>query len=134
MKHVLFAAAVLLALFMFVPAAPPKAQSPVSSALVSASQGERDKLASVYRAIADITERDAGTLIGTVATWRSLHSNTLALAFGNTNLKGKYPQLAPAIEEVLSKYFPLDNAAMTDDLVRSIAAGCREVERTSGGR
>ncbi len=134
MKHVLFAAAVLLALFMFVPAAQPQPKSPVGAALTSASQGERDKLASVYRAIADITERDAGTLIGTVATWRSLHSNTLALAFGNTNLKGKYPQLAPAIEEVLGKYFPLDNAAMTDDLVRSIAAGCREVERTSGGR
>ena len=134
MKHLLFAAAVLLSLFMFVPAAPSRPQSPVGAALTNASQGERDKLASVYRAIADITERDAGTLIGTVAVWRSLHSNTLSLAFGSTKLVGKYPQLAPAIETVLAKHFPLTNAAMTDDLVRSIAAGCREVEATSGGR
>ena len=56
-----------------------------------------------------------------------LNSTALRLAAGGTPLVGKYPGLDLAIEQVLGKYFPLDDVAITSDLRAKIVAACREV-------
>jgi len=85
-------------------------------------------VAGIYDALANITERDSvDSRIPTTGMWRRCHSTALRLAAGGTPLVGKYPGLDMAIEQVLAKYFPLDDVALTSDLRAKIVAACREV-------
>jgi hypothetical protein len=47
---------------------------------------------------------------------------------GGTDLVGKYPDLDEAVEEVLSKHYPLENVAIDSILADKIVAGIRAVE------
>ena len=131
-RHVLLVVAVLFAVSQFYkkPAESPRpAAPPVATALKSASSSDRAKVASIYRALADITQRDAGRLIASTAVWRAIHSDALRLAVGGTDLPGKYPGLDKAVEEVLSKHFSLDNKPLDKAQVDAIVAGCKAVEQ-----
>lgn len=139
MKHILPVLAGLLLVYSL--ATTPRTAveaGPVTKALASASSSDRAKVAAIYRALADVTERDKGTQIGTTAVWRSVHSAALRLSVGGTDLVGKYPGLDAAVESVLSKHFSLDNVALTSEVNgkpvwQSISAGCKDVETQCGG-
>jgi hypothetical protein len=131
-KAVSLAAAALLVLLSFVNSPRPAATGPVATALQSASSSDRAKVASIYRALADVTRRDAGRLISTTALWRVIHGDALRLAAGGTDLVGKYKGLDVAVEEVLAKHFPLDNVAITPEVAEKISAGCTAVEVQCG--
>lgn len=131
-KTVSLLAAGLLVIASFVSTPRPAATGPVASALKSASSSDRAKVAGIYRALADVTRRDAGRLIGTTALWRVIHGDALRLAAGGTDLVGKYPGLDRAVEETLAKHFSLDDVAITPDLTEKIVAGCKEVEVQCG--
>ena len=133
MKHVVISLAALLCVYSFwFPPSPPQA-GPVVSAMRSASSADRAKVASIYRALADITVRDNGQQIATTAVWRKLHSSALRMAAGGTDLPGKYKELDTAVEKVLSEHFSLDDVALTKEVAAQIAAGCEEVAKQSGG-
>lgn len=121
------AAALVAASFVSSPR--PAATGPVAVALQSASSSDRAKLASIYRALADVISRDKGQLITTTAAWRSIYSDALRLAAGGTDLVGKYPGLDAAVEKVLAEYYPLENLPIDKDVAGKIAAGMTAVER-----
>ena len=128
MKHLPVIVACLVAALAFLPL-PKKSEGPVAAALIASSRSDRAHLKGIYLSLADVTENDNGTLITTVGMWRQLHSNTLKLAA--SDLKGKYPGLDVAVEKVMSDGFPLDDVAMTPDLVTKITKACREVAKQS---
>ena len=122
----LAAALVVVASFSWSPR--PAASGPVATALKSASSTDRRKVRDIYAALADVTQRDAGSRIVSVATWRASHSDALRLAVGGTDLVGKYPGLDTAVEEVLGQYVTLDNVPFTKELTSKLVAGLRAVE------
>lgn len=121
------AAALVAASFFSSPR--PAATGPVAVALQSASSSDRAKLASIYRALADVISRDKGQLITTTVAWRSIYSDALRLAAGGTDLVGKYPGLDAAVEKVLAEHYPLENLPIDKDVAGKIAAGMTAVER-----
>lgn len=123
------AAMVVVASFVFVPR--PAATGPVAAALTSASSTDRERVRAIYTALADVTTRDAGSRIATVAAWRAVHSDALRLAVGGTDLPGKYPGLDRAVEEVLAKHVSLDNTPITPEVAAKLVAGCKEVAKQS---
>lgn len=123
----LVAAALVVASFVYAPR--PAVPGPVAAALRSASSTDRERVRAIYHALADVTTRDAGSRIATVAAWRAVHSDALRLAVGGTDLVGKYPGLDKAVEEVLAQHVSLDNVALTPAVAAQLAAGCAAVER-----
>lgn len=109
----------------------PAASGPVAAALSSASSTDRERVRAIYQALADITQRDAGSRIATVSAWRAVHSDALRLAVGGTDLVGKYPGLDTAVESVLAANVSLDNTAITPEVAGKLIAGCKEVVRQS---
>jgi hypothetical protein len=130
-KHIIVALAVAFAAMQFVPQRPAVEPGPVAVALKSASPTDRARIRSVYAALADLIRRDSGKLIATTAVWREVYSSALRLAAGGTDLPGKYPGLDKAVEEVLAKYYPLENMPIDAALAAKIAAGCEAVEKQS---
>lgn len=128
-RHIvpLVAAAVVAMSFLWSPR--PAAVGPVATALQSASSTDRASVRAIYKALSDVTARDAGRRIATTAAWRACHSDALRLAVGGTDLVGKYPGLDAAVEQTLGTYFPLDNTPITEELAKKIVAACKDVER-----
>lgn len=131
LAHMPIFAAALLVAASFVWSPRPAASGPVAAALSSASSTDRERVRAIYQALADVTTRDAGSRIATVAAWRAVHSDALRLAVGGTDLVGKYPGLDKAVEKVLAEHVGLDNSAITPEVAGKIAAGCKEVIRQS---
>lgn len=128
-KYLPVTLAALLVAASFLSSPRPAATGPVATALQSASSTDRAKLASIYRALADVMARDSGRLIATTAVWRSIYSDALRLAVGGTDLVGKYPDLDTSVEKVLTEYYPLENLAIDEAMAQKIVAGMRAVER-----
>lgn len=131
MRHAVFAAIVLVVLYtFFAPKSVPQPTEtgPVAVALKSASKADRLYIAALYDALADVLRRDAGRNVTTTSAWRAIHSASLRLAVGGTPLKGKYPGLDRAVEETLSKYYGLEDVALTPELIKQIIAACEDVE------
>jgi hypothetical protein len=123
-------ASVVLAL-SFVPV-PPRPDGPVAEALRSATSSDRARVRGIYEALADVTERDAGKQISTLADWRSIHARTLVLAAGGTGLVGKYKGLDTAVDKVLTDAVgSLENVPLSQDVVSKLVAGCKEVVKQS---
>lgn len=128
LTHLPILAAAVLVAVSFAWSPRPAVTGPVAAALSSASSTDRERVRAIYEALADITQRDAGSRIATVAAWRAVHSDALRLAVGGTDLVGKYPGLDRAVEEVLAKHVSLDNVAITPEVARQLYAGCKSVE------
>lgn len=126
MKHLPVIIALILVVIGFLPGRQP-ATGPVAAALSSAPSSDRAKVSAIYRALADVTERDGGQQIATMAVWRDVHRSALRLAAGE--IKGKYAGLAEAVEKVLGEHVSLDDVAMSKEQVSKVVAGCRDVER-----
>lgn len=128
-KHIPLAiAAVVVALTFLSPSPRPAVNGAVATALRSASSSDRARVRGIYQALADITARDAGRQITTLADWRSIHASSLRLAAGGTDLVGKYPGLDTAVEEVLAKSVgTLENVPMIKATVDKVVSGCKEV-------
>lgn len=130
-KHIPILVAAALVAFSFFPTPQPVA-GPVATAMKSASSTDRRKVSAVYRALADVTARDAAQQIKTLGQWRAVHASALRLAAGGTNLVGKYKGLDLAVEEVLqASVGTLENVPLNDELVGKLVAGCKEVVRQS---
>lgn len=113
--------------FLFVPR--PAVTGPVADALKSASSTDRANVRRIYTALADVTKRDAGSRIATVAAWRAVHMDLLRLAVGGTDFVGKYPGLDRAVESVLAQHVSLDNVAITPEVAAQLVAGAQAVEK-----
>ena len=130
MKHVPLLVAAALVAFSFFPTPQPVA-GPVAAALKSATSTDRAKVRGIYVALADVTARDAGQQIKTLAHWRAVHASALRLAAGGTDLVGKYPGLDKAVDDVLKTHVPTDNVSLTPELVGKIVEGCKVVVKQS---
>jgi hypothetical protein len=131
MKHLPIVLAAALVAYTFLPAREPAkqpARGEVATALASASKADRQYVADMYRALADITQRDGGRLIATTGVWRLIHRDTLAFGVADTQLKGKYPGLDVAIESTLAQYFAKTDVPLTPELAAKIVQGCKAVE------
>lgn len=128
MKHLPVIIAVMVAALAFGPPAKQAGTGPVSVAMAKASRADKAKLRDIYKALADKTQADNGTLISTLGMWRQLHINTLKLAA--SEMRGKYDGLDVAVEKVLSDHVPLEDVAMPG-VVNKVVAGCREVAAQS---
>jgi hypothetical protein len=128
MKHLPIIVAVVVAALTFLPA-PKKAEGPVAAVMAGASRSDRSHLKGIYLSLADVTEKDNGTLLTTVGMWRQLHINTLKLAAAD--MRGKYAGLDVAVEKVMADKFSLDDAPLSTSLVNQIAAACLEVAKQS---
>ena len=131
MKHLPIVLAAALVAYTFLPArapAPVPVSGEVATALASASKADRQYVADMYKALADITQRDGGRLIATTGVWRLIHRDTLAFGVADTQLKDKYAGLDVAIEATLAEYFPKTDVPMTPELVSKIVQGCKAVE------
>jgi len=129
MKQLPVAIALMLVVIGFLPAKP-QATGPVAQAMSGAPKADRAKLAGIYTALADVTERDGGKQITTLAVWRDVHSATLRLAVGE--MKGKYPGLDVAVEKVLSEHVAPEDVALNGKTLDDVIAGCREVAKQGG--
>ena len=109
----------------------PRSAAPglVATALRSASSTDRARVRAIYSALADVTQRDAGSRIANVATWRAVHADALRLAVGGTDLVGKYPGLDRAVDAVLAEHVGLDNVPLTPEVAAKIVKGCKAVEK-----
>lgn len=131
LKHLPILAAGLLVAISLIPASQPAA-GPVADALRSATPRDRARVASIYKALGDITARDAGQQITTVGTWRAVHASALRLAAGGTDLPGKYPGLDVAVDAVLKESLgSLDDVPMTREVVGKLVTGCGTVVKQS---
>lgn len=126
MRHIPVFVALILVVIGFLPGRQP-VSGPVAAALSSAPSSDRAKVSAIYRALADVTERDGGEQIATMSIWRDVHRSALRLAAGD--IKGKYHGLAEAVEKVLAEHVSLDDVAMSKDQVGKVVNGCRAVER-----
>lgn len=129
MKHVPVLIALVLVLIGFLPAVQP-ASGPVAEIMARANRDDKAKLAGIYTALADVTERDGGTQITTLAMWRNVHSATLKLAVGE--MKGKYPGLDRAVEKVLADHVVPEDVPLKGDTLENVILGCREVAKQGG--
>lgn len=132
MKHVVVgvAAAVLLLSLLFpqglsvpapAPVTPPEPPAPVAPVmeadptirglLAPASTAEKRRIADVYKALKSVVTRDAGQRINTTEKWAEVHANTLQLAI---EVKGKYPGLDVAIEDVFARTVGTDDVLPTN--------------------
>lgn len=131
LKHAPVLAAACLVVVSMIPASQPAA-GPVADALRNASPRDRARVASVYRALADVTARDSGQQIATLASWRAVHASALRLAAGGTDLPGKYPGLDVAVDSVLANAVgSLEDVPMSRDVVQKLVAGCNSVVKQS---
>ncbi len=129
MKHLPIVLAAALVAYTFLPAkSPAPVTGDVATALASASKADRQYVADLYKALADVTKRDGGKRITTTGMWRLIHRDHLALAVADTPLKGKYTGLDVAIEATLATYFPKTDVPLTPELVDKIVQGCKAVE------
>lgn len=130
-KHLPLLAAAALVAFSFLPT-PQPVEGPVATAMKSASSSDRRKVSAVYRALADVTARDAAQQIKTLGQWRAVHASALRLAAGGTDLVGKYKGLDLAVDKVLQDSVgTLENVPLSDELVGKLVEGCKEVVRQS---
>lgn len=129
-KHIPILVAAALVAFSFFPTPQPVA-GPVAAALKSATSTDRSKVRGIYVALADVTARDAGQQIKTLAHWRAVHASALRLAAGGTELVGKYPGLDKAVDDVLKTHVPTDNVSLTPELIGKIVEGCKAVVKQS---
>jgi hypothetical protein len=123
----LLTAVVVAASFLVSPR--PAATGPVADALKSATSTDRARVRAIYAALADVTNRDAGSRIANVAAWRAVHSDALRLAVGKTDLPGKYPGLDRAVETVLAQHIGLDNLPLSGEVKDKLVTGLKAVER-----
>lgn len=119
MKPVVWLAGIVLLLsFVFPnglpikpPVIPPPAPAPVEpvsgptdaaivALLKDADSADKARVAGIYAALRDVLRRDAGKLVSTTEQWSLWQANTLKAATDGTQLKGKYPGLDVAIENV----------------------------------
>lgn len=92
---------------------------------IRASLARRDdrRLARFYLALADVVRRDRGRVIATTADLRELNRRAGLLAFQKTELVGKYPGLAEAIDGALAELVGLDDVPLDEaKRTRAIAA------------
>lgn len=129
MKHLPVVIALVLVIIGFLPTKQP-VTGPVAQAMASASKADRAKLAGIYTALADVTERDGGKQITTLGVWRDVHAATLRLAVGE--MKGRYPGLDVAVEKVLAEHVLPEDVAMKGETLDDVVAGCREVAKQGG--
>ena len=97
---------------------------PTDPALVAllkdADLADKARIAGIYAALRDVLKRDAGKLVKTTEQWALWQANTLQAAVDGTQLKGKYPGLDVAIENVfVSKLGKDKDIAQIDATVRS---------------
>lgn len=131
LKRASILAAGALVAISLIPARQPAA-GPVADALRNASPRDRARVASIYEALADVTARDAGQQITTLASWRAVHASALRLAAGGTDLPGKYPGLDVAVDKVLvDSVGSLDDVALSKEVVQKLVAGCKNVVKQS---
>lgn len=130
MKHVALVIAVLYLGYTFIPQ-PEQRDGDVAAALLRASTADKRAVSEFYRAMADVTKRDGGERIPNLQVWREMHRDALGLAFGGTDLVGKYKGLDIAIDQKLQEAAGLDNVPLpqvSDKLVdacKEIAADAR---------
>jgi hypothetical protein len=135
-KHIPILLCIALCLLTMIPKVERRAPrpGPVATALATATFKDKDDLRRYFNSMADVTARDKGQRVKTLAQWREAHRNALGLAFGGTGLVGKYPGLDVAIDGILHKQQGLvdqslatplsDGRTLSDVLVDA----CKEVE------
>jgi len=107
---------------------------PVATALADATYRDKGELRRYFQSLANVTARDKGQRIKTLAQWRETHRNGLALAFGGTGLVGKYQGLDVAVDGILHKQQGLVDQSlatpMSDGrtLAEVLVDACKEVE------
>lgn len=81
-------------------------------------------LTEFYSDFADVVRRDSN-IIKTTAIFRSTYTDAGQLMFQQTGMKGKYPELAPAIDKILASELGLEvaplNHAEVADLLEAVA-------------
>lgn len=107
---------------------------PVATALADATYRDKDELRRYFKSLGNVTARDKGQRVKTLAQWRETHRNGLAVAFGGTGLVGKYPGLDVAVDGILHKQQGLVDQSlatpMSDGrtLAEVLVDACKEVE------
>lgn len=130
-KHLLAVLAVGLLVVAFLPhsaspVAPVAPASPVAKCLKDASKQDKARVAAYYSALADVVKRDA-SVITTTGLFRSVHANSLDLAFKGTDLPGKYKGLDVAIDEKLKAAIGLENVGLVDEKRAALVAALEGV-------
>lgn len=88
--------------------------------LRNADPADKARVAGIYSALRDVLARDAGKLVTTSEQWALWQANTLQAAVDGTQLKGKYPGLDVAIENVFVAQLGKDKDVVpADATVRS---------------
>jgi len=107
---------------------------PVATALAGADFKDKDELRRYFKSLGDVTARDKGQRVKTLAQWRETHRNGLGVAFGGTGIVGKYPGLDVAIDGILHKQQGLVDQSLTTamsdgkTLAEVLVDACKEVE------
>lgn len=125
MKHVALIVAVLYLAYTFIPPKEPRGGD-VAAALLRASAADRRAVSEFYSAMSDVTRRDGGERIPDLRVWREMHRDALGLAFGGTDLVGKYKGLDVAIDQKLQEAAGLDNVPLSQ-VAEKVATACEEI-------
>ena len=130
-KHLIALVSVVLLVVAFLPqparpVVPVAPASQVTKCLKDATKQDKARVAAYYAALADVVARDA-SVITTTGLFRSVHANSLDLAFKGTDLPGKYPGLDVAIDEKLKAAIGLDNVGLVDDKRAALVAALKGV-------
>lgn len=127
MKHVALILAVLYLGYTFMPQ-PERRDGDVAAALLRASTQDKRAVSQFYDALANVTRRDGGQRIPNMQVWREMHRDALGLAFGGTDLVGKYKGLDIAIDQKLQAAAGLDNVPLSEVSDKLVKA-CEEIAR-----
>lgn len=130
-KHLLALVAVGLLVVAFMPpvaspVTPPAPTSKVAQCLKAASKEDKARVHAFYSALADVMERDSAVIM-TTGLFRTVHANSLDLAFKGTDLPGKYAGLDQAINDELVAAIGLENVALTPEKKSALVAALKEV-------
>lgn len=125
MKHVALVIALLYLGYTFIPQPEPR-EGDVAAALLRASNADKRTVSEFYKAMADVTKRDGGQRIPNMQVWREMHRDALGLAFGGTDIVGKYKGLDIAIDQKLQAAAGLDNVPLSQ-VADKLVDACKEI-------
>jgi len=106
--------------------------APIQTILAGQKEDGR-KIAAFYLSLANTIARDQSKIIQTAADLREINRRAGLLMFQQTNIKGKYPTLTPAIEKVLADQVGLENTPLDDVRRAKAVEAFRAIAWAAGG-
>lgn len=104
----------------------------IAALLRGASAKDRASVRGIYTGAADVLRRDGGKQMRTTEHWANYQARALNFAVDGTDLKGKYPGLDVAIDEVFARLVGTKDVVAVDAvMLQKLIEACETVANSA---